>query len=253
MDSESPNLIHCSYHKCMTVYYAKVMRTVFSERIRPWKKGYRHYNSKLHEFMEDVQWREAASINNHMLNLDELRPYKITRCVRDPRDMIVSGYHYHKRAAEPWCSIPNPSESDWELVNGTIPDGILEGESYSDMLKRLDIEEGMLAEMQFRSKHYHSMMEWPLDDPDILLFRYEEILGNEESIFDAIFDHYNLSRFEKWIGRNTAIRNSASRMKGKSEHIRNPSSGQWRQQFSALTQNRFEEMYPGLVERLGYD
>ena len=55
MDSESPNLIHCSYHKCMTVYYAKVMRTVFSERIRPWKKGYRHYNLSLIHISEPTR------------------------------------------------------------------------------------------------------------------------------------------------------------------------------------------------------
>jgi len=228
------------------------MKKVFDKRLRPGKRDYRHYNSQLAEFLEAIEWRGAASINNHVLDFESLRPYRISRFVRDPRDMIISGYHYHKRGAENWCTLPNPTEEDWEVVNGTIPDGLKEGESYSQMLQRLDFEDGLYAEMQFRSKHFRGMMDWPVDDPDILTFQYEELLGNEAKVYDAIFKHFGLNWLDRWIGRRTAIRHSAAKIKDKNAHIRDPKSGQWREQFSDVSIARFDEFFPGLVERLGY-
>lgn len=252
MPDQKPNLIHCSYHKCLTKYYARVMLAIFSRRRRPWKKGYSHFNSWINRFMASYRNLDAASVNNHVLDLEAVAPYRITRFIRDPRDMIVSGYHYHKRAAEVWCEVKDPTEKDWETVNGRIPDGMLPGESYSEMLQRLSVEDGLFAEMQFREKHFKGMLTWPNDDPNILLIRYEDIIGNEEAIFSKLLDFYELPAREKARGVKAAIKHSASRMQSKNTHIRNPEPNQWKRTFTDETEKRFEELYPGLVEYVGY-
>ena len=60
------HLIHCSYHKCLTVYFGRVMRAVFN-RCLPWSGGYRHFNSHLDDFYEGFEGLRLASINNRYL------------------------------------------------------------------------------------------------------------------------------------------------------------------------------------------
>ena len=228
------------------------MMRLFSRRRRPWIGGYSHFNSYLDRFMASYESLNAASVNNHAIDLDVVRPYRITRFIRDPRDMIVSGYHYHKEAREPWCSIKDPTEQDWLTVNAAIPDGILPGESFSDMLQRVSLEEGLYAEMQVRKHHFDSMFKWPVDDPHIMVFKYENIIGNEAEVFGKILAFYELSPRYQDLGVKTAIKNSAARMLKKNVHIRNPEPNQWKTTFTDEALSKFEHLYPGLVEYTGY-
>tara|TARA_B100001059_G_scaffold234232_1_gene276250 strand:+ start:17535 stop:18224 length:690 start_codon:yes stop_codon:yes gene_type:complete len=228
------------------------MLRLFSRRRKPWARGYSHFNSFLDRFMASYESLNAASVNNHVIDLEAIGSYRVTRFIRDPRDMIVSGYHYHKQAREPWCSVTDPTEKDWITVNAPIPDGILPGESYSDMLQRVSLEEGLHAEMQFRRRHFESMMKWPTDDPDILVFKYEDIMGHEAEVFGKILAFYELPRRYQELGVKTAIKNSAARMLKKNVHIRNPEPNQWKKTFTDETLKRFEDLYPGLVDYTGY-
>ena len=167
--------------------------------------------------------------------------------------MIVSGYHYHKRAAEAWCDITDPTEEDWAIVNGRVPDGMQPGESYSQMLQRLDQESGLLAEMQFREKHFRGMDAWPIDDPDILTFRLRRgDAGNEEDTYRRLLEFYGVSKRRLERGVRAAVANSAAKMSGTNTHIRNPKPNKWKDTFTDVTESRFEELFPGLVERAGY-
>lgn len=253
---DGPHLIHCSYHKCLTVYYRRVMQAVFN-RCLPWSAGYRHYNSHLKDFYEGFQDFRVASVNNRALDLSRLGRCKITRFLRDPRDLVVSGYFYHKRAAEPWMKIENPTPYDWYFANGCIPAGLREAKtSFASYLQSLSEEDGLLAELEFRRFHFESMREWPAEHPDILLFRYEEILGNERSVFARIFEHYGLSKLERtlgdWFARRYSIQSVARKQESGDAHIRNPTAGQWRRHFTPRLREAFEERHPGLIEQLGY-
>ena len=186
-------LIHCSYHKCLTSYFSKVMSLIFN-KIHPLKPGYKHFDSKIDEFYENLNKYKIMSVNNHSLDFSLLGDkFKITRFIRDPRDLVVSGYFYHKRNAEMWCGIVNPTENDYDLVNGSVPSGISDGDSYSSYLRNLSLEEGLIAEIEFRKKHYESMLKWPDNDPRIKIFKYEDIIGNEKNVFKKISEFYVIS------------------------------------------------------------
>ncbi|MEM9293647.1 MAG: sulfotransferase domain-containing protein [Acidobacteriota bacterium] len=249
-----PHLIHCSYHKCLTVYYGRVMKAVFN-LCQPWSRGYRHYNSHLDDFYSGFRQHRIASVNNRFLDLDRLGSFRLTRFVRDPRDLVVSGYFYHRRGSEPWLTIQNPTESDWYFANGRVPDELQgRGASFVEYLRSVPEEEGLLAELEFRRYHFESMMRWPTEHPDILTLRYEEILAAGPEVFGRLLRFYGLSTLQQRLGTWFGRRYSLERLKKRKSdpHIRNPSSGQWRKHFTPRVQQAFDDRFGGLVERLGY-
>ena len=245
------NLIHCSYHKCLTVYFGRVMDAVFN-RCQPWGGGFRHFNSHLEDFYDSFESLRVASVNNRSLDLERLGDSRISRFVRDPRDLVVSGYFYHRRGAEEWTRIERPTAADWYFANGFVPEGLQDaGCSLAEYLQSVPEEEGLLAELEFRTHHFESMAQWPTEHPNIITFRYEDILGNETAVFRKIFDFYKLSAIERGLGGWFAKRHSLRR-RSADPHIRNPTSGQWRQHFTPRVTQVFDSKYAGLIGQLGY-
>jgi hypothetical protein len=251
MGAAEIHLIHCSYHKCLTVYYGRVMKAVFN-RCLPWSGGYRHFNSHLEDFYAGFSTHRAASINNRALDLARLGRFRISRFIRDPRDLIVSGYFYHRRGAEAWVTLASPTADDWYFANGVVPEGLrAAGISFARYLQSIPEEEGLLAELEFRRLHLESMARWPADHPDIVTYRYEDIVGNEVPVLGELFDFYGLSPLERALGSWFARRYSIRR-RSADPHIRDPSSGQWRRHFTPRVRRAFDANHPGLIEQLGY-
>ena len=245
------NLVHCSYHKCLTVYFSRIMHSVFN-RCLPWSGGFRHYNSHLQDFYDGFRSQRVASVNNRCLDLDLLDDFRISRFVRDPRDLVVSGYFYHKRGAEPWVAKRAPTAEDWYFANGRIPAGMKGREvSFAQYLQELPQEEGLLAELEFRANHFQSMARWPSRHPGIVVYRYEDIVGKEDRAFQQIFRHYGLSPVERGLGRLFARRYSI-RKKRADPHVRNPAPGQWRKHFTPRVRRAFDAEYAALIQQLGY-
>jgi hypothetical protein len=258
-------LVHCSYHKCLTVYSNRVFIALYN-RILKLSRGYRHFNSLLEEFYNECDNYKISSINNHVLDLDRLgKDLRVTRFIRDPRDLVISGYFYHRRGAEPWCNIIDPKEENWKVVNGCIPQGMASGQSFSAYLQSISQEDGLIAEIDFRRNHFTSMGQWPKDDSRVILFRYEDILGNELKVFSEMFSFYGLSWPEKNLGLALADYFSAekqsrrsSKQIGKSksgqfsQHIRKSDSGQWKDYFTPKVSEYFNKSHADILEIYGY-
>ncbi len=247
----APNRVHCSYHKCLTVYFGRVMRAVFN-RCLPWSGGFRHYNSHLADFYDGFEDDRLSSINNRGLDLDRLGDFRLTRFVRDPRDLVVSGYFYHRRGAEAWTTESSPTEQSWYFANGCVPTG-MEGTdlSFAQYLQSLPEEDGLLAELEFRRFHFESMEQWPADHPRISTFRYEDFMGSEVAVFDAIFDFLELSVVEKALARHFVKRYSLARASADA-HVRDPKPEQWRTHFTPAVRRAFDSRHGDLLRRLGY-
>lgn len=246
------HLIHCSYHKCLTVYFRRVMHSVFN-RCLPWSLGYRHYNSHLDDFHDGFRKQRIASVNNRALDLGGLGRFRISRFIRDPRDLVVSGYFYHKRGAEAWTHLESPTPADWYFANGFVPEGLAASErtSFARYLQSIPEEDGLLAELEFRRYHFESMADWPDQHPDIVTYRYEEIVGDEARVFRELFAFYGLSTLERTLGNFFAKRYSFRKIAA-DPHVRNPASGQWRRHFTPRVRQAFDARYAGLIKQLGY-
>lgn len=243
--------IHSSFHKCLTTYYMRVMDALFN-RIKPGKRGYRHYESIEGVFYNNVERYTVNSVNGFAVKIENLKKdFRISRFIRDPRDLIISGYYYHKRGAEPWFRFKSPTPKYWEPINGFVPENIPPDVSFAEFLEKLPKEDGLIAEIQFRKYHLESMRQWDHDDR-IRIYRYEDIIGNEAAIFSDIFQFYQLSAIDcklgVWLARRYAIRN----LKSDNKHIRNPMPGQWKEHFTPRVMAYFDQHYGDLVESLGY-
>jgi hypothetical protein len=215
---------------------------------------YFHFRSDLENFYNNSGKYIISSINNHALDLSKFGDkYRITRFIRDPRDMIVSGYFYHKKGSEKWCNILNPSTNDWNILNGNRPDGMLKDQTYSTYLNSIPMEEGLIAEIQLRRKHLDSMRKWPQNNSRIRLFKYEDILSNEGNIFEEIFNFYELPVEIKNAAKETAKKLSASNLKGKSAHIRNPNPEQWKEHFTSKVKDYFDQNHGDLIRLYDYN
>ncbi|MEM9555247.1 MAG: sulfotransferase domain-containing protein [Acidobacteriota bacterium] len=244
--------IHASYHKCLTVYFRRVMDAVLN-RCLPWSGGYRHFNSDLDAFLAAYRDLRVASVNNRALDLEALGPFRITRFVRDPRDLVVSAYFYHRRGAEPWVTLDAPTDDDWAFANAAVPEGLrAAGGSFSSYLQALPEEEGLLAELELRAPHFESMTRWPVDHPDILVLRYEEILGHEIETFRHVARFLRLSLPERMLVPLFARRHALRKRRHNDPHIRNPAAGQWRRHFTPRVRREFDARWSGLIRQLGY-
>lgn len=248
----STKLIHCSYHKCLTGYFSTVFDILFN-KVFFLSKGYKHFDSDLNSFKANFEQYKVSSINNHTLELDKIGDFKMSRFVRDPRDMIVSGYFYHKRGAEAWCNIINPTGSDDKIRNQKILAQMGGEHSFSSYLNSLSLEEGLLTEIEFRRLHFEEMARFPIEDDRVIIFKYEDILGNESTVFNEIFDFYGLTRTQKAVGGYLAHRYSAENQKGKKAHIRDPQSSQWKNVFTPKVEKRFNELFSDVLTVYGYD
>lgn len=241
--------IHASFHKCLTMYYIKVMHPLFNWH--PYRTRYKHLESIEGEFYNTVHKYKVVSTNGFAIDTSKLHDdYRIVRFVRDPRDLIVSGYFYHKRGAEPWFRFNNPTDRYWQPINGVIPSKMPAGCSYTEFLNSISLEDGLLAELEFRRNQFESLRHWR-EDKRIKLFRYEEILGNEMSIFEQIFEFYELPFFEKKLGTFLAGHYSA-KQQNQSSHIRDPRPGQWEHVFTSKVTNAFNKQYSDILELLRY-
>ncbi len=247
-------LVHCSYHKCMTVYFARVFGKLYNEVFRC-SRGYKHFNSQINDFYRSIGKHQVISVNNHALDLDRLGNCRISRFVRDPRDLVISGYFYHKKGIEKWSNLIGPTPQDWKIVNGSIPMLLSDQESFSSYLRKVSLEEGLIAEIDFREKHFHSMGSWPKEDPRILCLRYEDILSNEKTMFRKLLNFYQVSILESRVGTYLAHKYSAQRQKKsgrQTRHIRDVNSNQWRKFFTPKVNEYFNDRHRSLISYLGY-
>lgn len=222
-------------------------------RILPLSKGYRHFDSRIDEFYEDLRKYRVASINNRALDLEKIGDCRVSRFVRDPRDMVVSGYFYHKRGAEKWCNRSGLTEEYLRGLNGGVPEEMGEDQSFSEYLQGLSQEDGLIAEIEFRKYHFESMLGWQTDDPRVKLFYYEDIMGNEGQVFADVLSFYGLSWSERKLGVMLAKRFSAQGRGRLKAHIRNPKASQWREYFTPKVSDFFEQRHKAVLEQYGYE
>lgn len=244
--------VHCGYHKCLTMYSRRIYRRACHWMLPP-RRGFKHFYHWLDRFYEGCTRYRVVSVSGHALDLDRFEDVRVVRFVRDPRDLLVSGYHYHRRGAEPWSTLPDPAPEDWTQHNAVVPSALPAGESMQSFLEKASLEEGMKAELEWRANHFESMRAWPADDPRVRLFRYEDVLGREVDVFEEIFDFFELPRAARARGLLYARRHAAGRRAADRTHIRDARTGQWRDVLPDAVVAMVDEQYGDILDRYGYE
>lgn len=200
--------------------------------------------------------------------IDEYHDFKGIHLIRDPRDVIVSGYYSHLKT--------HPTEKRPDILE------------FRNKIKDLPLDVGIQMEMDFSSERLRDMETWSYDNPSILELRFEEF--TQKPNWNEVFSFLNLTssktssyhwkklinklnnkkllpfRFEEinipsevlnQIPEKFAFKKlSGGRETGEiatNSHYRKGKAGQWREAFNEEHKVYFKEKFPQLLETLGYE
>jgi tetratricopeptide (TPR) repeat protein len=229
-------IVHCSHHKAGTHWFQKILLQMAT------RFGLKFQYSEQEQPEEDTDiFFQVAS----QVDFSTLRSYRGSHIIRDPRDVVISGYFYHLWCQENWCRQPK---------------SYYDNRSYQEVLNALPQEEGIALEMKTVTRWtIRNMIKWDYSNPNIIEVKYEELIKDEEAGFDKIFQHYGLSEAEISesldIVRQHTFKQMAKRQPGQEDRnsiFRKGISGDWKNYFTSEHIQLFEELFPGGLVKLGY-
>ena len=225
-----PLIVHCCHHKVGTVWLTNVLSAVAASfGLRLYSGEQRGLDDGVDIFLQDHSRIDRTS----------LRDFRGSHMVRDPRDVVISGYFHHRRTSETWVLQPREEYG---------------GRSYQQHLNGLDREAGILAEVErSASTVVRDMLSWRYETEGFLEIRYEDLLLDEEAGFRRLFSHYGFSLQSVECCVATARRFSLGRVKGRSTHIRSGQPGDWRAHFSDDHKAAFKRLTDDAAVILGYE
>lgn len=236
--AEVPLLLHASHHKCGTVWFLSVLKDVAEHYGLAFEA--RRYGAGIADGTRVVMYEHPPQ------TLDGLPPFRGSHIIRDPRDAIVSGYHYHLWSEEWWLHDPQESYG---------------GVGFQDHLRSLSMEQGLMAEIRWAATYgVREMTDWDYHDPRFLELRYEDAMRDKDATFDRLFRHYGFSpeAADKavYIARRSSFDRVARRAAGtvkEGSHLRSGKAGQWREVLTQDHLDLLDHLTDNAPRRLGYD
>ncbi|MBV1853687.1 sulfotransferase domain-containing protein [Catellatospora tritici] len=224
--------------------------------------------------------------NIQQKHYETLPPRRTVNVIRDPRDIVVSGYFSHRNTH----AVQALGVTWHELID------------HRKRLVELDMSAGMLEEIEFSGYFLDHMNTWDYHQPEVLELRMEEQIDDPVAAWTRIFEHYGLlippAAIGEWVGaaalrwRLGALRAEPGRARvrralpwptlgrlprayvplavghhtftrlsysdrrpgevDEMNHYRKGVPGDWRNHFTERHRSAFRARYGDLAERLGY-
>jgi len=286
-------LAYFGHHKCASTWIDNILRDVSIEAGLRYRPLVDHQTPQGHGPLTDYTAtlpRDELGLHARREQIDllgcftadwtqveRLSGVRGVHVIRDPRDIIVSGYFSHKNS-HPVEHLPHMA-------------------AHRERLRAVSKEEGLLLEMDYAASEMADLASWNYDHPDILELKMEELTSQPYEGFLEIFSFlgvledrpYTLAeRMRTW---STALRNrlaqqhprlealqqrvpvtgelllgrvfdhryskkAGGRSKGTANtqsHYRKGVSGDWRNHFTPGHVQAFKDRFGTLVSDLGYE
>jgi len=257
-------LLHCCHHRVGTRWFGGVLSSIADYYGLPFIRDNDYRSPITGNDQSKFTNRPSIFLQNHSYIDFSLLPesYKGSHIIRDPRDIVISGYYYHLWTVEEWANKPikdlRPDiEAHWPL----LPIKEIYNMTYKQYLNSLSREEGIFAEIQRSSSLViRDIVNWDYTNENFFEFRYEDIISDEHGIFRKIFEHYGFS--EDAVGKSLRIaethsfRNVTDRSIGdvkEESHTRSGKLGQWKNEFTDSHKEYFKELHGEDLIKLGYE
>jgi len=226
-------IVHGSHHKVGTVWFNRILGGMA-----------RSLNWKCHIGRQEYRPPDASIfIEEHSrIDADNLPPFVGSHIIRDPRDVVISGYYYHLKCCEKWCIQPKDK---------------FDGRSYQSVLRDLDVNDGIDFEMRNVGRNtLKEMLSWDYRQACFFEIRYEQLLDNEKDVFTSLFKHYGLNPAQIEVGLELVEKYSFKNAKKNSNseiHLRSGKVNQWRLLFSKSHIESCKSLYGDGLIALGYE
>ncbi|MGK7899288.1 MAG: tetratricopeptide repeat protein [Xenococcus sp. (in: cyanobacteria)] len=176
------------------------------------------------------------------LSIPKPESYKTFFVLRDPRDAVVSWYFSAKYSHNLISVIP---ELRRDLAQLNLSDGL------KYIIDRLE-----------EFSYFKAQRSWlTIDDyqPNIAIFRYEDLVSSNNSFIRKLFRYLNIEIPEEELTALCEKHKFENITKGRTQgeeninsHYRKGISGDWKNYFDSSTLNYFQQVTGDLVEILGY-
>lgn len=236
MGADGRKIFVGTHHKAMTTYFRAVLRILAFGLNEKYETS----------FMDLPSAKTRIFLSAHsMTNLNELGPYRGIHIMRDPRDMIVSSYHYHKWTNENWVHVPDN-----------------DGVTYQEKLQAVDKTEGLFMTIRhFIFFSRETLENWDLDDPNIMEVKYDDLMGeNRDQVYFRMFKFLGLEgkalelsiRLMRLFEAGKRSRISKDSVNERA-HIRSGKSEQWKKELEPGHIAYIEKELGHILDKFGYD
>lgn len=243
----TPNVLVATHHKTGTLW----LRNVFSEIAEHTGRDFVNISYMPSRETEPIL-REASIaptgkifFHNHsgFPELDNKRAFLGLHMIRDPRDVILSGMHYHLKSSEKWLHQPRSKYN---------------GKTYQEALSSLDSEyERFEFELTHAGKNAVEEMQ-SFDEQEIFnTVHYEDMIADTtltrwHDVFISLgFEGEELCECLRAVWKHSLF--GALKPNAKSVHLRSGQGKQWLTAYTEDMRMLFKARFPGACSDLGYD
>jgi hypothetical protein len=237
------NVVVATHHKTGTVWMDGVFKTIADDvgaQYVDFRSEYGRLEQKLQEpfvlFNYDSDFRDYA----HILDRDDVR---VLHLIRDPRDVLISAMHYHKKSTESWLHTPVPGYNNV---------------TYQRRLKALPTKlEQYIFEMEHSTAGtLRGMLGWQYGRANCFEARYESLRQDTDlTYWTRIADFLGFEEGELQSCRRRFWQNSLfgglPRLGNK--HVRSGDVAQWKREFDRELAYAFIDRFPTALQSLAYE
>lgn len=259
-----PWVLFC-YHKGGTVLLVKVFQSV----AEAFGLRFRTLLGKPERIPSDA---DILLLGHSLLGPGDIPgDYRGAHLVRDPRDVLISGFLYHLRCDEEWCvnedfdltepirhpRVPYSQEHRPEAWKRAYLES-LDGTSYQNRLRALSQEEGIGFELD----HYggwtmEAMTAWEFGDPRVVELRFETIMADFDRSFTEIFEHLGLEGDQLAealaLAQEHDLGRKSDRALAANPHVSSRETTRWQRYLTEEHRRLFKERHGELLVSLGYE
>ena len=229
-----------TYHKTGTVWMLAVFEPALAELGLPFIRD--DIAATVAKGQTGVYFEDHCRIEPELITANT----RGFRMIRDPRDVVISGAHYHSKSDEPWLHLP------LDVLDGkTYHDAINGAESWQDRYRfemqpnwgggttiRKMVLDKVLEQDAFRTVCYEAMIDPVGGDAafaELLMF-----LGFSAVEQTVIMRHFNANRLT-----NVAAAGHS--------HVRSGKTQQWRSKYTKALARDFIDIHGDALIALGYE
>lgn len=234
-----------------------------------WRFGYVLEKTEGFSSNDDIILFAHSLIDKSLLE----KPFVGIHLIRDPRDIIVSGYLYHLRTKEKWCvnkdfSLNSPIKSPQvpflkqhcseEWKRNYLKS--LKNCSYQENLLNLSRSDGLIFEMNnFASWTIQQMIDWEYTNPLILEIKFEDLMTDFDNTVTNMIDFCNICKNDSdrntifQIAKRHDLSSKSDQQIASMKHITSRKTNRWQDYFEQIHKDLFIEKFGDILIQLGYE
>jgi hypothetical protein len=231
-----------THHKTGTAWMSMVFRAIAEKlAIRFAETTEENFPTPESLPLPAIVFDDHSAFKNHqwMLADPEIR---ILHVIRDPRDVIISGMHYHRSADESWLRKPKEEFG---------------GLTYQQKLNSFgnDIDRYSFEMDQSGGETITELINWDYTLPQSLEYKYEDLIEDSDMIlFTKAAIHLGFEPHElEECRRQYWDQSLFGKKRSGGQHIRSGKTEQWRHVFDATLAAKFVTNFGTVLQELGYE